>query len=120
MAFAGTIVLATGLAIDATLAFAMAETAGDVDPVATQSLSALWSNDFFPFVLGIALLHLAAGLVVVRTRALPVALGWIANALAVVALTLIGFVGFGGGAVWVVVVSVLLTLRRRRVAPAVA
>lgn len=113
VAFAGSVILATGVAIDATISFAIAEAAGDVDPVAVQALQALWDNDFFPLALGASLLLLASGLSIVRSGAMSKALGWIAIVLGVVTLTPVGFVGALAGAVWVVVVSVLLTLGRR-------
>ena len=62
---------------------------------------------------------LATGLSVVLHGGLPKWLGWIAVLFGVVGLTPVGFIGFLGGAVWIVVVSVLLA-RRRPAAPAVA
>src|SRR5687767_12957411 len=42
---AGTIIAATGSAIDGTISFALAEAAEDVDPTAVQALQTLWDND---------------------------------------------------------------------------
>ena len=44
---------------------------------------------------------------------LPKCLGWVAIVLAVAGATPIGFVAFLGGALWVLVVSVLLAVRAR-------
>ena len=114
IAFAGAVVLAVGIAIDATIIFALAEAAEDVDPVAVQSLQALWDNDFFPLALGTLLFLFAAGLSVVRHGALPKWLGWVAIVLAVVAVTPVGFAAFLGTVIWILIVSVMLALRGRR------
>src|SRR3712207_6187193 len=85
--FAGTIIAATGGAIDGTISFALAEAAEDVEPSSVQALQALWDNDFLPLALGLQLFLLASGLALVRhTGALKV-LGWIAIVLGIVALT---------------------------------
>lgn len=118
IAFAGAIVIAVGVAIDSTISFALAEAAADVDPVAVQALQALWDWDFMPFALGTQIFLLAAGLSVLRHGALPKWLGWVAILFAVIAITPLGFVAALGAALWVVVVSVLLTLRFRAEAPA--
>jgi hypothetical protein len=113
VAFAGTVMMALGAMVDGTLMFAMAEAGKDVDPVALQAMQAIWDNDFFPIALGIVCLLSATGLSVVRYGGLPKWLGWVAIALAIVGVTPIGFVAFMGGAVWLLVVSIVLTLRRR-------
>ena len=106
-------ILATGIAIDSTIAFALSEAADDIDPAAAQALQALWDNDFMPFALGSIVLLLASGLSIVRHGALPKWLGWIAIVLGVISMTPAGFVGFLGAAVWIVIVSVMLSLRAR-------
>ena len=112
-AFAGTVILAAGAGFDGTLSFAMAEAAEDIDPVALQSLQALWDNDFLPMAIGLQLLLLGSGISIARSRVLPLWLGYLAIVLAIAAMTPVGFVAFIGGAVWVLVTSVLLTLRAR-------
>ncbi len=114
----GAAVMAVGVAIDAMISFALAEAAGDIRPTAVQALQALWDNDFFPIALGTTVLMLATGLSVILHGGLPKALGWAAILFGVVGLTPVGFIGFLGSAVWIVVVSVLLM--RRKPAPAAA
>jgi hypothetical protein len=113
IAFSGTVVFGVGVAIDNTILFVLAESAGDIDPTAVQALQALWDNDFLPILFGIVLLLIGSGLSAVRFGGLPKWLGWVAIVLAVLGATPIGFVAFIGGAVWVLVVSVLLSARAR-------
>lgn len=118
VALVGAGILATGAAIDATISFALAEAAGEVDPAAVQALQALWDNDFVPMAVGLQVFLLAAGLSIVRHGALPKWLGWLAVMLGVLAVTPAGFVAFMGGALWVLAASVLLALGLRRAEPA--
>jgi hypothetical protein len=120
VAFAGGLTIAISGAIDSTITVALAEGVDDnIDPVAVQALQALFDNDFLPFVLGVLLLEFGAGISVVRHGALPAWLGWAAIVLGVigvaglVTLSEIGFIAVIGAALWVVVVSILLTLRAR-------
>ena len=59
------------------------------------------------------MLLLSSGLSIALYGSLPRWLGWVAILLGVVGLTPIGFVAFLGGGLWILVVSVLLTLRAR-------
>jgi hypothetical protein len=116
----GATVVAVGASIDATISFALAEAADDIDPSGVQSLQALWDNDFMPLALGTGLFLLASGISTVRHGALPNWLGWIAILLGIVSFTPIGFAGAAGAAVWILIVSVLLALRARPTTPTAA
>ena len=118
VAFAGAVIMATGAAIDGMISIALAERADDIEPVGVQTLQALWDNDWLPIALGITVLLFASGLSIARHGALPRWLGWVALLIAVATATPIGFVGFMGAALWVLVVSILLALRLRGEAPA--
>ena len=113
VSFIGVVVVAVGFAIDTTISIALAERADDIDPIAVQSLQALWDNDFVPIALGILLFLWATGLSVLRTGALPKWIGWIMILLGIVALTPIGFASFIGTAVLILVISILLAVRAR-------
>ena len=113
VALAGATVMAVGAAIDAMISFALAEAADDIEPTAVQALQALWDNDLPPLALGAAVFLLASGLSIALYGALPRWLGWVAILLGVVGLTPVGFVGFLGGALWILIVSVMLTVRAR-------
>lgn len=117
VAFAGLIILALGLAIDGTITLTLAETADDIEPSAVQALSALYTHDFIPFVMGSLIFLLATGLSVLRHGALPRWIGWIAIALAVIAVTPLGFASLIGAVLLIAVISVLLTMRARAAGP---
>ncbi len=110
---AGTIILATGLAIDSTIHFTLAETAEDLAPDSVATLSALYNNDYIPLGVGMMVFLLSAGISIVRSGALPKWLGWVAIVLGVVAITPIGFVSFIAGGLWIGITSVILSMRAR-------
>jgi hypothetical protein len=114
----GGAIVAIGAAFDATVIFATAEAAEDIEPASVQTLQALWDNDWIPIAMGVLVFLISVGIATLRTGALPVWLGWAALALAVVGLTPIGFVAFIGTALWIAIVSVMLTMRSRATTPA--
>jgi hypothetical protein len=112
----GGIVAAAGIGVDAGFRFALTEAAGEVgpeeiSPVAVQTLNALWSNFFFPMVVGIGTLVLATSLAALRTRVIPVWLAWIGIVIFVVFFTPAGFVAFLVAALWIIVISIILWRR---------
>ena len=113
VALVGAAIVALGAAIDGTISFAIAEAADDIEPASVQTLQALWDNDFLPFALGSQVLWFAAGISIVRHGSLPKWLGWVAIVFGVASLTPIGFFAFVAGAVWILVVSILLSQRAR-------
>jgi hypothetical protein len=119
LVLAGTVIMAVGAGIDMTISVSLAEAADDIDPVAVQALQAFWDNDFVPIAIGVEVLLLGAGLSIVRYGALPKWLGWVALVLTVVGLTPVGFFAFPLGGIWLIIVSILLAVRARRLtAPA--
>jgi hypothetical protein len=117
IAFAGGIVLVGFGLVDSALQFAVAESVGDIPPVATQTLSALYNNFFFGFPVGTGTLLLASALVILRTRVLPAWIGWVALVLGIVSLTPAGFFAFPLVLVWIAVVSVFLFRQQAPAAP---
>jgi hypothetical protein len=113
VSFIGLVLVGLGFAIDGTISFALAEAADDIDPIAVQSLQALWDNDFLPIMLGVLAFLWATGISVIRSGALPKWLGWVMIVLGIAAITPIGFVSFIGSALLVLVISILLSLRAR-------
>ena len=113
VALAGTVIFATGLAIDATITFTLAETASDIEASAVQALTALWHNDFVPFAVGMQIFLLGAGIAIARYGVVPKWIGWLAILLAILALTPIGFVAFIGSGFLIALMSVMLAMRVR-------
>ncbi len=107
-AYGGALIFAAGLLISLALNFTAADTAGSIAPAATQALSALSSDFFFPMLAGGAVLYLATAVATLRTAALPRWLGWVTLALGVVSMTPVGWVPFLLLGLWTLVVSVLL------------
>lgn len=118
VAMGGLVIYAAGIALDATIVMALVSTADDVDPIAIQTLSAFYENDFMLFAVGTQVFLLAAGVSIVQHATLPKWLGWVAIVTAVIAVTPIGFVSFFVGLLWILVVSIVLTTRARSDAPA--
>jgi hypothetical protein len=113
VSFLGTVVVAVGFAIDITITIALTEAADDIDPVAVQSLQALWDNDFVPLALGVLMFLWATGLSVIRTGALPKWIGWVMVVFGVIGFTPIGFAAGIAAAILVLVLSILLSVRAR-------
>jgi hypothetical protein len=113
ISFVGIAIVAVGFAIDTTILIALSEAADDINPIAVQSLQALWDNDFVPLALGVLLFLWGTGLSVIRSGVLPKWLGWVMLVLGVLGLTPIGFVSAVGAAILVLVLSILLSIRAR-------
>ena len=113
VSFVGLVLVALGFAIDGTIAFSLAEAPDDIDPIAVQSLQALWDNDFLPIMLGVLAFLWATGISVIRSGALPKWLGWVMILLGIAGVTPISFAAFLGAAIVVPVIGILLSLRAR-------
>ena len=120
-AFAGGIVLVSFALADASFQFAVADSVGEVPPLVTQSLSVLYSDFFMGFPVGVGVFGIATGLVLLRTRLLPMWLGWLIFALGVLSFAgPVGFISIFGVFVWIVIVSVLLFRRGDTTVPPTA
>ena len=118
LSFGGAIIGAVGLLSSLSLAFAAADTVGDVPPVVTQTFTILGNEFFLPIAAGYAIFFLAIGVLTVRTRVLPAWLGWPALLIGVACVTPIGFFALLVGLVWILIVSVMLYQREGQPAPA--
>ena len=115
----GVTIVAIGGAIDGMLLFAAAEAADDIPGAEIQVIQAIWDNDFLPLVLGVMVFLWSVGLSVLRSGALPKWLGWLAIVFAVISLAgPIGFIGAIGAALWIIIASIMLSVRARRPAAA--
>lgn len=121
-AFAGLVVLASGLLLMAVVHFSLVQAADRKFAAAAQTLNVLDSNDFFAVVGGMAIVLLAAGIATVRHPVLPRWLGWVAIVGGVLCLAgPLGFVGVLLGTLWILVTAIMLLVRKDTVlAPAEA
>jgi hypothetical protein len=113
VALAGSAVTASGLLLAAVLQFALAGAGDDLGGSALQALNAL-SSDTWPAYtggLGVLLLGSAGAMIPLRTGMRW--FGWVALVLGVLIYTPLGFAGFAGAGLWIVLVSVALTMRTR-------
>ncbi|MGZ5310724.1 MAG: hypothetical protein ACXWZK_03250 [Solirubrobacterales bacterium] len=113
LALIGLCIVALGFAIDGTILIATAEAADDLEPASVQALQALWDNDFLPIVLGVLIFDWAAGLSILRSGALPRWMGWALIVFGVLAVTPVGFAAAIGTALWILVASIVLSMRAR-------
>jgi Domain of unknown function (DUF4386) len=110
----GLTVVGIGGAIDNMLLFATAERANDIPAESVRTIQAIWDNDFLPLFLGIMVFLWSVGIAVLRTDVLPKWLGWVAIVGGVISLAgPIGFIGALIAALWIIVASILLTMRAR-------
>jgi hypothetical protein len=116
-AFGGAVVATVGWLLLIGFTFVAADTAGDVAPQVTQTMSVLQADFFFPIAVGFAVLLLASGLAIVRAGVLPSWLGWSALVLGVACLTPGGFFAIVLMLVWIAVVSVMLFMATSAVPP---
>lgn len=111
----GLTIVGIGGAFDNMLMFAAAERANDIPAESVRTIQAIWDNDFLPFFLGIMVFLWSVGIAVLRTGALPKWLGWLAIVGGVISLAgPIGFIGALVAAIWVIVASIMLSMRARR------
>jgi hypothetical protein len=107
-AFAGGLIYAGGFLLLSTVHLALADSAGKTPPQVTQTLNVLDNNDFIPVGAGLGILMIAAGLAIVRYRALPAWLGWSALVIGIAAFTPAGFPAFLLGGIWILVTSIVM------------
>jgi hypothetical protein len=119
-AFGGAILFGVGGAIFSSLGFALADEPSRLDASSAHALNELSNTFFFPLSAGFAVFAISSAIAILRTRALPVALGWIVLVLGVIAVTPAGFFALFALLVWTAVVSVMTYLRAGQPASAPA
>ena len=108
ISYGGAVIAAGGLFVNNAIQFAAAESAGDVSPGVTETLSVFYSDFFFPMAAGLGLFLVAAGIAAVRHGAFDKRLGWLAVVIGVVCVTPAGFFGFLASLVWIAIAGVVL------------
>ncbi len=111
LGFAGAIVFAVGALIFAGIGFTLGEEADHIEPAALQTLHVLNIDMFFPLAVGTLAFLVGNGIAVVETGSIPKWLGWVAIVGGIFAITPVWFVPFIVLALFILVVSVLLSLR---------
>lgn len=115
VALGGAVVAATALAVQALIHAALAEAAQtpEFSDEALQSLNALDIWSFYPLAIGLSTFVLASGVALLRGRRFfsPV-LAWSAVVLGVLVLVpIIGFIAATLAALWIAIISVMLSAR---------
>jgi Domain of unknown function (DUF4386) len=111
----GLAIVGVGAAIDNMLIFVAAEAADNIPAPEIQTIQAIWDNDFLPLFLGVLVFNWSVGIAVLQTGALPKWLGWLAIVAGVVSLAgPIGFFGALLAALWIIIASILLSMRARQ------
>jgi len=118
---AGGAVAAAGFGVDASLRFAAADIAENVDgafdggqALSVQTIHIIFADFFYPMVIGFGAFLLAASIAAIRTKVFPAWLAWIGILLAIVAFTPIGFIAALVSLLWFVIVSILLFVRESK------
>jgi hypothetical protein len=111
--FAGATIASAGFLLAAVLQLTLANSPKDLGGPAVQALNALSSETWPAFTagIGVMLLGAAGGMIPLATGLRW--LGWAALVLGVVIFTPLGFVGFAGSGLWIVLASVALTMQLR-------
>jgi hypothetical protein len=108
----GAVLFAASLLADAGLSLSLVTASDHNQSQVAQTLNVLSNDNWFPFVGGIAVFLIGAGMTVLSTGLVPKWLGWVALVIGVVSLAGPGgFVGFFAAPVWILVVGILLGVR---------
>ena len=87
---------------------------------AMQALNVLDNDSFFAFAIPIGVMMLGLAGVTLKGWVLPKWLGWVALVLAIGSFTPVGFIAFGLSGIWIIVASILLSLRAAPATPGAA
>ena len=109
----GAVVSAAGALLGAVVEFGAVSASQHHQEQAAQTFNVLNNDDWMPFIAGIAVFMIGAGITVIRSGLVPTWLGWVALVAGVVSLAGPGgFVGYFVTPVWMIVVGIILGSRR--------
>ncbi len=113
LAFGGAIIFGTSALLGAGAIAALTDSPGRMAPATLQTLNVIQNDLSWPMLsIGIAVFYLAVGFAVVKSRALPVWLGWVSVVLGVVSVSMVlAFFSFLALGPWAVIVSIILAQR---------
>jgi hypothetical protein len=111
---AGAVLWAGGLLLGSAITLAQVGAADKKQAEAGLALNQLSNASWIPFIAGIAIFLIGAGMTGLGTAITPKWLGWVALAVGVVSLAGPGgFIGFFGAPVWILISGILLATRNR-------
>lgn len=112
VAFVGAVMFGVGAGVSTVFHAALADVPSQLDPSAAQALNLLHGNAFqFAEGPGLAVLFVANGLAIIRSRLLPAWLGWAGIVVGAVALTPFAFISEIALGIWILIVSPLIYMR---------
>jgi len=108
----GAAVWVSGALLGSVTSLTLVTASDHVQPEVALTVNVLANNAWIPFIAGLAVTLIGAGLTVLSTRLLPRWLGWVALVAGILSLAGPGgFIGFFLGPLWILVAGVLLFLR---------
>ncbi|HUR14581.1 MAG TPA: hypothetical protein VM097_08825 [Mycobacteriales bacterium] len=109
---AGAVLWAGGMLVSSMLELAVLGAADDNLEQAAQTLNVILEASWLPFIGGIAITLIGAGMTVLRTALLPRWLGWVALVCGIIALAGPGgFLGFFVGPLFMLIAGMMLLVR---------
>ena len=116
---AGAVLWSAGILIGSMIDLTLLSSSKHEQSDVAHAANVLSNADWLPFIGGIAIFMLGAGLALLVSRVLPRWLGWVAIVAGVVSLAGPGgFVGFFVAPVWMLVVGIMFAVRRADTEPA--
>ena len=116
-AFGGGVCTVVGMAVFGIFQIALLDASDLGQEQVAQTLNIIDNDNFFPAIIGMAIMYLATGWHCLRSGVLPKWLAWLSVALGVVSVAgPAGFVAFLAFPLWTILVGVLLYMRPTRVA----
>ena len=107
--FGGAVLWASGMLVTTIIELTLVTSADHGQEQVAQVASVMGNDSWMPFIAGIAVTLIGAGMTVMRSGILPAWLGWVALVAGVVSLAGPGgFLGFFVSPLWVLIAGVLL------------
>jgi hypothetical protein len=111
----GAVLLAASMLAGSTLNLALVSSSDHNQPQVAQTLNVLSNANWIPFIGGIAVFLIGAGMTTLSAKLLPAWLGWVALVVGVASLAGPGgFVGFFVTPTWILVAGILIAVRTDR------
>jgi hypothetical protein len=116
---AGAVLWAGGILLGSAFDLTLVSAVHHHQDAVARTINVINNDDWIPFIGGVAVTLIGAGMTVLTSRVLPVWLGWIALVVGIVSLAgPLGFVGFFIAPLWLLVAGVMLALTKGAPAPA--